>query len=114
MGDYTVGPFMYGLSDDEGQLIEINNIDLQPSNRYQTVRKVNKPAMADFVTKLGNESWDTAFDGWGIDSKFNCFVNTYLRIIYSSSPLKSVREETKSESWITVGIKTRCKCQEGQ
>jgi hypothetical protein len=102
---------MYGLSDHEGQLIEINKIDLQPSNRYQTVRKVNKHAMADFVTKLSNESWDTAFDCWGIDSKFNCFLNTYLRIIYSSFPLKSVRNETKSKSWITVGIKTSCKFQ---
>jgi hypothetical protein len=43
---------MCGLSDHEAQLIKINNIDLQPSNRYHTVRKVNKHIMADFVTKL--------------------------------------------------------------
>jgi hypothetical protein len=36
--------------------------------------------MADFVTKLSNESWDTVFDCSDIDSKFNYFLNTYLRI----------------------------------
>jgi hypothetical protein len=56
IGDYTVGPFINGLSDHEAQLIEINNIDLQPINQYQTVRKINKHTMADFVTELSNES----------------------------------------------------------
>jgi hypothetical protein len=58
IGDYTVGPFINGLSDHEAQLIEINNIDLQPSNQYQTVNKINNHTMAD-VTKLSDESWDT-------------------------------------------------------
>ncbi|PNF30772.1 hypothetical protein B7P43_G06180, partial [Cryptotermes secundus] len=109
--DYTVGPFINGLSDHDAQLIEINNIDLQPSNQqYQTVRKINKHTMADFVTKLSNESWDNVFDSNNIDSKFNCFLNTYLRIFYSSFPLKIVKNENKNKStWITIGIKTSCK-----
>jgi hypothetical protein len=65
--------------------------------------------MADFVTKLSNESWDTVFDSNDIDSKFNFFINTYLRILYSSFPLKRVKNETKSKTWITMGIKTSCK-----
>jgi hypothetical protein len=99
-----------GLSDHEAQLIEINNIDLQANNQqYQTVRKINKHTMADFVTKLSNESWDNVFDSNDIDSTFNCFLNTYL-IFYSSLPLKIVKNETKSKTWITVGIKTSCRC----
>jgi hypothetical protein len=43
IGDYTVGPFINGLSNHEAQLIEINITELQPSNQqYQTVRKTNK------------------------------------------------------------------------
>jgi hypothetical protein len=61
------------------------------------------------VTKLSNESWDTVFDSNDIDSKFNCFLNKYLRIFYSSFPLRRVKNETKSNTWITVGIKTPCK-----
>jgi hypothetical protein len=93
-----------------GGVIEINNIDLQPSNQqYQTVRKINKHRMADFVTKLSNESWDTVFDSSDIDSTFNCFLNAYLKIFYSSLPLKRVKNETKGKTCITVGIKTSCK-----
>jgi hypothetical protein len=52
-------------------------------------------------------SW---FDSDDIDSKFNSFLNTYLRIFYSSFPLKIVKKETKNKTtWITVGIKTSCK-----
>jgi predicted SAM-dependent methyltransferase len=66
--------------------------------------------MADFVTKLSNASWDTVFDSNDVDSKFNCFLNTHLRIFYSTFPLKRVKNETKSKTWITVGIKTSRKC----
>jgi hypothetical protein len=37
--------------------------------QYQTVRKIKKHTMADFVTKLSNESWDTVFDSNDIDSE---------------------------------------------
>jgi hypothetical protein len=62
--------------------------------------------MADFVTKLSNESRDTVFDCSDVYSKFNCFLNTYLRVFYSSLPLKRVKNEPKSKTWVTVGIKT--------
>jgi hypothetical protein len=57
--------------------------------------------MADFVTKLSNESWDTVFDSNDFDSKFNFFLNIYL-IFYSSFPLKRIKNETKSKTWITM------------
>jgi hypothetical protein len=31
--DYSLGPFINGVSDHEAQLMEINDIDLQPSNQ---------------------------------------------------------------------------------
>jgi hypothetical protein len=65
--------------------------------------------MADFVTKLSNESWDTISDCSDIDFKFNFFLNTNFRIFYSSFPLKRVKNKTKSKSWITEGIRTSCK-----
>lgn len=47
-------------SDHKAQLIKIRNIDLQcGSQQYQTVRKIAKYTVADFVTKLSYETWDT-------------------------------------------------------
>jgi hypothetical protein len=80
--DYTVGPFINGLFDHEAELLDKNNIDLQFSNQqYQRVRKINTHTMVDFVTrKLKYESWEAVFESSAINSKFNCFLNIYLRI----------------------------------
>jgi hypothetical protein len=87
------------LSDHEAQLIEINDIASQcGSQQYQTVRKIDKYTVADFVTKLSYETWDTVFDSSDTDSKFNCFLNTRLKIFYSSFPLMRVKYGTKNKT----------------
>jgi len=40
---------------------------------------------------------------------FNSFLSIYLRIFYSSFPLKKVNTETNSHAWFTLGIRTSCK-----
>jgi len=101
--NYTAEPLIQGLSDHEAQLIEINYIDLQcGSQQYQTVRKIDKYTVADFVTKFSYETWDAVFDSSDTDSKFNCFLNTHLRIFYLSFPLMRVKNSTKNKTWVTV------------
>jgi hypothetical protein len=65
--------------------------------------------MADFVTKFSYDTWDTVFDSSGSDSKFNCFLNTHLRIFYSSFPLMMVKNGTKNKTWMAISIKASCK-----
>jgi hypothetical protein len=40
---------------------------------------------------------------------FNSFLDIYLRVFYSSFPLKKVNTKTKSHAWITSVIKASCK-----
>jgi hypothetical protein len=42
-------------------------------------------------------------------SMFNVLLDTYLKIFYSSFPLKKVQTTIKRNGWITMGIKTSCK-----
>jgi hypothetical protein len=44
--------------------------------------------MNEFSTQLSYETWDSAFVDRDTDSIFNSFLNTYLRILYSSFPKK--------------------------
>jgi hypothetical protein len=77
--NYIVEPVINGLPDHDAQTIEINKINLQSSSQqYQTVRKIDAFTNADFVTQLSYETWDKVFDDKDIDSKFNCFLNTYI------------------------------------
>jgi hypothetical protein len=65
--------------------------------------------MADFLMKLSYVTCGTVFSNVDIDTKFNSFLNTYLRIFYSSLPLKKVKNTATNNTWMTTGIKTSCK-----
>jgi ribosomal protein S8 len=86
---YILTSLANGLSDHEAQFLEIFYIDLESQNQQQQlIRKIDNHSMADFVMKLSYETWDTVLSNVDIDTKFNSFLNTYLRILYSSFPLK--------------------------
>jgi hypothetical protein len=65
----------------------------------------------DFIDKLNCESWDTIFNCEDVNAMFNSFLNIYLRIFYSSFPLKKLinRNNKDNKNWITLGIKTSCR-----
>ncbi len=57
------------------------------------------------------ESWDTVFNNEDVNTMFNSFLDTYLRIFYSSFPIKiaSNTNNNDNKNWITSGIKTSCR-----
>jgi hypothetical protein len=51
--------------------------------------------MEEFKISLSYESWDSILsnnDTMGIDSLFKIFLNKYLRIVYTSFPLRDIIE----------------------
>jgi hypothetical protein len=80
------------------------------SDCSKIVRKVDQHTISDFIYNLSsNKSWDSAFNSNDVNLMFNSFLNTYLRIIYSSFHLIRTKSINISNSWITVGIKSSCK-----
>ena len=108
---YAVTPIINGMSDHDAQLLTINTNNSQvPIHRSRTVRKINKYTISNFIDKLSSEIWDPIFSSEDVNAMFNSFLNTYLRIFYSSFPLKKVKNtNSKNNNWITVGIKTSCR-----
>jgi hypothetical protein len=74
------------------------------------VRKVDQHTISDFIYELSNESWDTIFNNTDVNLMFNSFLNTHLRIFYSCFPVIGIKNISNTISWITLGIKTSCKC----
>ena len=75
----------------------------------RTIRIFNKCTTHDFMTKLSYETWGNIFDGNYVDSIFNNFHNTFLRIFYSSFSKKKVqvpKKDSSKISWLSKGIKT--------
>jgi hypothetical protein len=80
-----------GLSDYDGQLLIIKNIDLQiHKHKISTIRIFNGQSLLNFKMQLSCGMWDDVFSGNDVDTIFNSFLNTYLRIFHSSFPLKNI------------------------
>jgi len=86
---YTITPVINRVSYHDAQLLTIStDYSYIPTHRSKTVRKTNKYTISYFVDKLSCESWDSIFNSEDVTAMFNSFPNIYLRICYSSFPLK--------------------------
>jgi hypothetical protein len=84
-GNYTISSLANGLSDHDGQLKHMKNINLQTSgSSVQLIRTFSKSSVHEFVIQLSYETWNDVFTDQDIDTIFNSFVNAYLRILYSN------------------------------
>jgi hypothetical protein len=104
---FTICPFVNGLSDHGAQILTLKNIKMPNQINYTcTVRKINKYSIAGFLTNLSYDSWDNIFIDDDVDTIFNHFLNTSLRIFYSSFSLRKVQSKSNNKDLITTGIKT--------
>jgi hypothetical protein len=71
-------------------------------------KKIDKLSITYFNTKLSYESWEDIFPENDVNTIFNNFLHTYLRIFHSSFPLKKVHHKSCKKAWLTPGIKISC------
>jgi hypothetical protein len=77
-GNYTICPFVNGLSDHDAQIIYINNIVLRNCNKHRHFwGKFNKTSRNEFLTQLSYETWDNVFVEQDIGSIVNSCLNTF-------------------------------------
>jgi hypothetical protein len=67
------------------------------------IRKINEYTINDFLLKLSYETWDTVFSTYNVNDMFNYFLDTYLKIFYSSFPLKRI-PIAKKKKRIIIGL----------
>jgi hypothetical protein len=88
IGKYVLYPLINGLSDHDAQLLILNKGQRTEKECYTYIkRKINKNTIAYFQLKLSYETWEQVFDENDVNKIFNSFLNTFLRIYYSSFPL---------------------------
>ena len=97
--NYTIEPYINGLSDHDAQVITIDsacalNVNTDP----YCVRIINKNSIAEFHLQLSWESWDGVFGGNDVSLMFNNFLNSYLRYYHSSCLEKKKKTQSQKES----------------
>jgi len=86
---YTITLVINRMSDHDAQLLTIStDYTYIPTYRSKSVRKINKYTVSDFIDKLSCKSWVSIFSNEDVNARCNSFLNIYLRIYYSSFPLK--------------------------
>ena len=107
--DYTVYPVVNGLSNHDALIIIIYNITIQRyMNYFYISRNINKFLVLDFKIKLSYESWINIFTDDKVYTMFNNFLNTHLRIFYSTFPVGKIHYKSTTKGRLTPGIKTSC------
>ena len=103
--DFSIQSCPNGLSDHDAQILTLTDIKIQkPSTHHLTRRIINDTTISEFQLNLSYESWDNVFNGDDVDTIFNNFLNTYLRIFYHPFPLKKCQNNYNNKPWKTPGI----------
>jgi predicted component of viral defense system (DUF524 family) len=69
------------------------------------IQEIGQATALDLKYKLSFETWDSVFSDNDINTMYNYFLHSLLRIFYSSFPLKELIIKVNNNSWITPGIK---------
>ena len=107
--DFSVHPFINGLSDHDGQIITFSNIaNSVPGQIYTITREINSHTIMNFTLLLSYENWEDVFLEKDVNILFNNFLNTYLRIFYASFPNIKTKNAYNPKPWLTTGIRISC------
>ena len=107
--DYFIQPLNNGLSDHDGQILTFPNVvTFTPKHTSIKVRKMNEHSIMNFTLLLSYENWEEVFQDNDINTIFNKFLNTYLRIFNTSFPYTVVNNAYNNKPWLTSGIKISC------
>jgi hypothetical protein len=92
--NFSIFPLINDISDHEAQIINLTYTFNFISNRFSSFsRKINKESTLKFKKLLSYENWEDVFVDKDVNTLFNNFLNTYLRIFYACFP---IRKETNT------------------
>jgi hypothetical protein len=107
--NFSIYPSINGLSDHDAQSLIIYDILKYKLNTNPLFnRKYDTLSIADFNNKLSHELRENVFSENDVNTSFNNFLNTYLKLFNSCFPLRKTQCKPNNKAWLTQGIKTSC------
>jgi len=90
MNRYTlISPLINGLSDHDAQILKLTyNSGTTSKRSFSLSRRIDSDSISKFKDLLSYENWEDVFLDNDVNTLFNNFLNTYLRIIYACFPTR--------------------------
>ena len=106
---FTVRPFINGLSDHDAQVMELSDLyNSHPQTHYTFTRRIDNDAVRSFMDELSCEGWVEVFSEDDVNKIFNKFLDNYLKVFNANFLIIISKDSTKSNRWITTGIRISC------
>ena len=87
--NFTVYPWINGMSDHDAQIIVLHDItNLNVDNHFYFMRNLNTSSVLELNIQLTYEPWKNDFAYDNVNLSCNNFLNTYLRLFHSSFPIR--------------------------
>ena len=94
--EFPVHPLINGLSDHDAQILTLTKIFISAPRQVPLfTRKINNHSISNFIYLLSYENWEDVFLETNVNTIFNNFLNIFLRIFYSSFPLRKSQHYDK-------------------
>jgi hypothetical protein len=103
---FTILPVINELLDHDAQLLILHNIKMTTTSAVPYIKRIiNDITISGFNFHLSYENWENVFRNNDVDTIFNNFLNTYLKIFYHCCPLKKLHQTKHNNEWIMTGTK---------
>jgi hypothetical protein len=107
--DFLVSPFNNGLSDYDAQILNLTLPTSTTTKRFfSSSRRIDSDSIFKFQDLLSYENWEDVFRDNDVNTLFNTFLNTYLKIFYACFPTIKKNEHKTFKPWLTTGIRILC------
>ena len=104
-----VTPVINGMSDHDGQLAILTEV-ICPYVRLPPISKrvIDGLSLKRFLNLYSYENWEPVFSGQNINTMFNVFLDTFIKIFHTCFP-EILRTNSKIyKQWLTQGIRKSC------
>ena len=105
--NFLITPLINGLTDHDGQIIDLAYTPNTPNRVFSLSRKTNSDSISKFTNLLSYENWDDVFAD-NVNVLFNKFHNNYLRIFNACFPILKRTHYKTFKPWLTTGIRISC------
>jgi len=106
---FLISALINGLSDHDTQILNLTyNSSTTSKCSFSLFRRIDSDSVSKFQDLLSYENWEDVFLDSDVNTLFNNFLNTNLKLFYACFPTRKKNEHKTLKPRLTTGIRISC------